>query len=297
MPMFSAQIIPMAERNYKLVPIDKIKVLNSRSRDKSQWEDNVTSIKEFGILKPIVLNSRFLEKEGYYDLVCGEGRFLAFKTLGRDKIPAEIINCDKKKALLYSLVENIARVPPDSIWFANELKRMKDEKMPIKEIVRIAGKTETYVVDYIRLVELGEERLIRGVEQKLFPMSFATIIAKSSSAEIQNVLMDAFDSGLVSSANAVKVRNMIEQRLKGVKKQPKRQNAGESVYSLKDLKRDIDRITQEKESFVKQVSEKENRLLTLLDVLNTLRKDSIFLKLLKEENMAEQPELVGAYNL
>ena len=184
-------------------------------------------------MKPIVVNERPLKQVGHYELVCGEGRYLAFKALGRDKIPAEVIDCDKKTALLFSLVENIARVPPDTMWFAKELKRMKESGIPIRRICEIAGKTETYVVDYIRLVELGEDRLIKGVEQGIFSMSFATVIAKSSTGEIQNVLMDAFDSGLISSANATKVRNLIEQRLKGRKK-PDRRSSTPS-YSLKQL--------------------------------------------------------------
>ena len=100
MSMFTTQIVPMAERKYKLVPLDKIRVLNTRNRDKGQFDDNVRSIESIGLLKPIVVNARNLEKEGFYELVCGEGRYLAHQRLNKDKIPAEIINCDKKTALL-----------------------------------------------------------------------------------------------------------------------------------------------------------------------------------------------------
>src|ERR1017187_3739674 len=157
MSMFTAQIVPMADRKYKLVPVDSIRVLNSRTRDKTQFEDNIRSIESIGLLKPIVVNESHYEAEGYYELVCGEGRYLAHKALKREKIPAEVINCDKQTALLFSLVENIARVPPNTMWFAREMKRMKDCGLPIKKICEIAGKTETYVIDYIRLVEMGEE--------------------------------------------------------------------------------------------------------------------------------------------
>ena len=61
MSMFTTQIVPMAERKYKLVPLEKIRVLNTRNRDKSQFDDNVRSIESIGLLKPIVVNARNLE--------------------------------------------------------------------------------------------------------------------------------------------------------------------------------------------------------------------------------------------
>ncbi len=296
MSMFTAQIVPMADRKYKLIPLDSIRVLNSRTRDKTQFEDNIRSIGSIGLLKPIVVNESQYEAEGYYELVCGEGRCLAYKSLKREKIPAEVINCDKKTALLFSLVENIARVPPNTMWFAREMKRMKDCGLPIKKICEIVGKTETYVVDYIRLVEMGEERLIKGVEQELFPISFATVVAKSSSDTIQNVLMDAFDSGLINSSNAVRVRNLIELRLNLGKQPLRKQPTDKPVYSLKELKRDISHTTEEKAAFVREAAAKENRVLALLDGLETLWKDESFVQLLQGDGLATRPQLIGKYN-
>lgn len=299
MPMFAAQIVPMADRKYRLVPLDKIRVLNSRTRESGQFEENTRSIGTLGLLKPIVVNERNLEKDGVYELVCGEGRFLAHKKLGKETIPAEVINCDRSTALLYSLVENIARVPPDTMWFAREMKRMKDAGMTLQQIAEITGRTDSYVSDYINLVEAGEERLIKGVEQGLFSMSFATSVAKSSSEDIQNVLMDAFDGGLISSANVTKVRSLVELRLNRGK-QPLKKKTGEPprpTYTLKDLKNDISRTTEEKEKFVRETSAKENRVLSLLDGLRTLLKDSAFVALVRAEGLGEQPQLLGTYDI
>jgi ParB family chromosome partitioning protein len=297
MSMFTADIVPMADRQYKLVPLDKIQVLNSRNRDKSQFEENVKSISDLGILKPVTVNCRNLKSKGYYELVCGEGRLLAYRQLGKDKIPAAVIDVDQQTALLCSLVENIARVPPDTMWFAREMYRMKATGMPLKKICQIVGKTETYVSDYINLVEMGEERLIKGVEQGLFSMSFAAIVAKSSTEDIQHVLMDAFDSGLISSANATKVRNLIELRMSRGKQPAKQKQTAKPAYSLKDLKRDITRTTEEKEGFVREATAKENRLLGLLDGLAVLKKDKAFMSLLGEEGLGKRPALLGDYGV
>jgi ParB family chromosome partitioning protein len=294
--MFTAQIIPMAERKYMLVPIDKIRVLNSRNREKAQFEDNVRSIESIGLLKPIVVNERTLEKDGVYELICGEGRYLAHKQIGKEKIPAEVINCDRKTALLYSLVENIARVPPDTMWYAREMKRMKDAGMLVSKISQIVGKSEKYVDDFITLVEMGEDRLIKGVEQGLFAMSFATVVAKSSSDTIQHVLMDAFDSGMINSSNATRVRNLIELRCNRGKQPLKKKDTPEMAkYSIKDLKRDIVKTTEEKEQFVREAAARENRLLNLLDGLDSLWKDDVLMSILKAEELEDRPQLVGNY--
>lgn len=296
MPMFSAQIVPMAERKYRLIPVDKIHVLNSRNREQTQFEDNVRSIESIGLLKPIVVNERTLEKEGFYELICGEGRYLVHKRLGKDKIPAEVINCDRKTALLYSLVENIARVPHDTMWYAREMKRMKDAGVPVQKISQIVGQSLNYVSDYIALVEAGEERLIKGVEQGLFPMMFAVVAARSSSTDIQHVLMDAFDTGLINSANTARVKSLIERRF-SLGKQPakKKELSAKPVYSIKDLKLDISRTTVEKESFVRQASVRENRLLNLLDGLATLQNDPVLMGILHDEKLDALPQLVGTY--
>lgn len=222
---------------------------------------------------------------------------LAHQQLGKDKIPAEVINVDMKTALLYSLVENIARVPPDTMWFAREMRRMKIMGMPIKKICQIVGKTETYVSDYINLVEMGESRLITGVEQGLFSMSFAAIVAKSSSEDIQHVLMDAFDSGLISSSNVTKVRNLIELRLSHGKQPTRKKKTAKPEYSLRELKRDILRTTEEKEGFVREATAKENRLLSLIDGIGALEKDETFAAILKEEGLSSRPTLLGNYEV
>ncbi len=293
-------IKPMSKRKFQNIPVDKIKVLNSRNRDRSDFEENIRSIGEVGLLKPIVVNDRNFKRTGYYELVCGEGRYLACQELKRKKIPAEIINCNKKQALINSLVENIARVPPGTMWFANEVKRMYDSDISIDRICEITGYTKLYIQDYIRLVEQGEVRLIRGVEAGLFPISFALQVAKSDNSSIQNILMDAFDSGIVNSSNFPTVRNIIMTRFNQGKKSLESSEATKTAhvpYSMKKLKTDITKITKQKEAFVNEASTRENRLLTVLDDLNTLWNEKELVKLIKSEKLGSIPKLKGKYHV
>lgn len=81
-------ICPISKRRYEQIPVDKVKVINSRNRDREQFEMNVESIDSVGLLKPIRVNDKFLGSSGLYELICGEGRLLAHKQLGRDKVHA-----------------------------------------------------------------------------------------------------------------------------------------------------------------------------------------------------------------
>ena len=74
----------MQARRYEAIPVDKIKVINPRNRDAEQFEMNVESIDHVGLMKPIRVNDKFLERTGLYELICGEGRLLAHQRLGRD---------------------------------------------------------------------------------------------------------------------------------------------------------------------------------------------------------------------
>ena len=136
----NSNICPISERRYEEIPIDRVKVINSRSRDQEQFDMNVESINSVGLLKPIRVNDKFLGNSSVYELICGEGRLLAHKQLGRDTVWAEVVTCTRKEALLHSLIENIARTKPGSMDFARELNRLFEEGWDYKQIARIGSR-------------------------------------------------------------------------------------------------------------------------------------------------------------
>lgn len=283
-------ILPMDQRRYQDVPIDKVKVINSRNRDKEQFDMNVQSIGSTGLMKPIRVNDSYLESTGFYELICGEGRLLAHKQLGKTHVTAEVVTCSRKDALLQSLIENIARTKPDSIDFARELKRMQDEGLDLKQISKIACKSEDYIKAIIRLIEQGEERLIQGVESGVFPMSFAIQVSSTEDSQIQGLLMDAFAEGLVTTNNFAQARRIIATRSKTSKKvNPTRE------YSVSQLQKDIAESTRVKTSFVREAKSKENRFMALLDGVNTLLRDSSLVELLIRCNLDKRPDLAGSF--
>ena len=78
-----ADIVPMAARRYEPIPVERIKIVLPRDREAEQFALNAESIDHVGLMKPIRVNDKFLERTGLYELVCGEGRLLAHQRLGR----------------------------------------------------------------------------------------------------------------------------------------------------------------------------------------------------------------------
>jgi ParB family chromosome partitioning protein len=285
----------MAQRDYRMIPVDQIQVVISRSREKEQFNENVRSIGEMGLYKPILVNKRHLAETGKYDLICGEGRLLAHIQLKKTHIRADIVDVDDGQAHLMTLGENIARTPPQTIEFARALKEMHDYGMTWQQLMAITGKSLKYIQEYIKLVEQGEERLVKGVEDGVFPLVFAMDVAQSADRSIQHLLMDAFDSGIVNSNNLSRVRKIIEDRLEKGKELGTKKPA--APYTVEKLKTDIRNMTKQKEAFVFEAGQRESRLMQILMALKQLRRDETFAKLLSAEKLTEIPELKGQYTV
>ena len=115
--MEHAPIRLMKDRRREMIPIDKIKVINSRTRNESQFSLNVESIDAIGQIKDIRVNDKFLAKDGFYELILAKA--VKFATgISATHIRAEVGACSRKPAYLESLVENLARTRPGTMYFA-----------------------------------------------------------------------------------------------------------------------------------------------------------------------------------
>lgn len=292
--MEHATIRLMKDRRREMIPVDRIRVINSRTRDEAQFALNVQSIDAIGQIKDIRVNDKFLSKDGFYELICGEGRLIAHQRLGKSLIRAEVVTCTRKQAYLESLVENLARARPGTMHFARELKSLHDEGWDFPRIAKVACRSIEYIRQYIKLVENGEDRLIQGVEQDVIPISFAVLVAQSDNATIQHVLMDAFDQGIVNSTNFARARSIINSR---IGRRGSRKHGDDAEYTVAALTEDISTATQAKDSFAREAQSKESRLYTLLDGLARLSEDGEFIRMLEAEGLTERPTLTGKYNV
>ena len=110
----------------RMIPIERITVLNPRERNKRVFGDIVTNIAHLGLKRPITVTRRDKgESSEHYDLVCGQGRLEAYRALGQAEIPAMVIDASEEDCLVMSLVENLARRQHRQIELVQEIGNLR----------------------------------------------------------------------------------------------------------------------------------------------------------------------------
>ncbi len=124
--------------------------------DESALNDLVESIREKGVLQPLLVRPNPQKKEGY-EIIAGERRFRASQKAGLTQVPVIIKNFDDKAALEVALIENLQREDLNAIEEAEAYVRLLDEfKYTQEELSRVVGKSRSYVANMMRLLELPE---------------------------------------------------------------------------------------------------------------------------------------------
>ncbi len=151
-----------------------------REFDKDALEALAASIKEHGVLQPIVVT----REEGKYKIVAGERRWRASKIAGLDKIPAIIRTLDSQNRLELSIIENAQREDLNAIELATAYAKLSAQfNLSPEEIAAKVGKSEQTIHNTLRLLNLPDdvkkimvkEKLTEGVMRPLVSRDEATI--------------------------------------------------------------------------------------------------------------------------
>lgn len=132
--------------------------------DEEKLQELAASIKEFGVVQPLVVR----KKGKGYELVAGERRLRAAKLAGLTSVPAIIKEYDDIKMMEIALVENIQRHDLNPIEEAQGLRRLMAEcKLTQEQAAEKVGRSRVAVTNILRLLNLPEA--IQGfiVEGKL----------------------------------------------------------------------------------------------------------------------------------
>lgn len=275
----------------QLIPIEKIRVINTRSRSKAKFREIIESISRVGLKKPITV-SRRNENDGF-DLVCGQGRLEAFIACGAVEIPAIVVDIPLEDRLLRSLVENLTRRTPSSLELARDLVILKERGHNNASIAALIGVSGSYVSQLIRLVENGEERLVAAVERGDIPITTAIEIAASDDGAMQRSLQEAYDAGKLRGHSLLKVRRLIEERR--VRGKDLRGPGSRQVRppSTQDLVRTLRRESQKQDLLVRKSRHCEQQLRFVLSALKDLMKNERFVALLKSEKLDTLPKYLN----
>ena len=151
-------------REIKVSDIEPDPDQSRRNFKPEQLQALANSIKEHGVLQPIVVT-----KEGdKYRIVAGERRWRASKIAEVDRIPAIVRTLDAQNRLELSLIENVQREDLNAIETATAYAKLKNQfNMSSEEVARRVGKSESAVINTMRLLGLPDEAKHAMVEHKL----------------------------------------------------------------------------------------------------------------------------------
>jgi len=279
-----------------LIPIERIRILNPRARDRKKFEKVLNSIQNLGLKKPIKVSTRNVkdDEEPGYDLVCGQGRIEAYQALGYAEIPAVVVEVPKEDRLLMSLVENMARrfpAPMDLIYEIERLTEAGYSKLAIGKKLDIA---DSFVGGLLALKKAGEERLLDAALKGKIPLGVAIDIAKTESVEAQRELLQAYESKQLNQASIRTVKRVIEQRKFLGKRLRNGQQRGQNPRTTADgLVNAFRKETQRQKVMVKKAKHCEASLIFLVTGFKRLLDDENFVNLLRAEDLGTIPQCLS----
>ena len=274
----------------EMIPIDRVNIVNPRVRNQKSFRDIVDNIAKIGLKKPITVTRRVEAGGPFYDLVCGQGRLEAFKALGQTEVPALVVSADPEDCLIASLVENCARRQHRALDLLQDIRGMQERGYSNPEIARKTGLTIEYVNGVARLIETGEQRLLRSVESGMIPVSVAVEIAESADHDVQAALTKAYENGQLKGRKLLAARKLIETRRRRGKGLETKERAPRERVSADSLVKAYQEETERKRALIARAEMTQNRLMLITEAMRRLSADDSFVALLEDEGLATMPE-------
>ena len=154
--------------------------------DKDSLEGLTNSIKERGIIQPIIVR-RSQDQSATYEIIAGERRWLAAQNAGLHEVPVVITEADDLKSLEFSIVENVQRHDLNAIEEAEGYQRLIDDFLYDQDkVAKFIGKSRSHISNCLRLLSLPNEvidliqnnKLSQGHAKVLVGLENAFFVAK-----------------------------------------------------------------------------------------------------------------------
>ena len=276
----------------RLIPIERIEVLNTRERNQAAFDVIVENIRMIGLKKPISVTPRKGDDGAErYLLICGEGRLKAFRQLGEKRIPALVVEANDEDAHIMSLVENIARRKYLPLELLQGIRLLHEKGYDAAAICRKTGLSAEYVNTLLMLIILGEDRLLAAVQKGSIPISAARDIVSAGSDDkaLQGVMQDAYESGQLRGRPLLEVRRLLQQRQDLGKSLARKNPRKRSGITTASLVRTYQKEVERQRMVVRKGSLTQQRLLLIVSAMRQLIGDDHFVTLLRAEGLDTLP--------
>jgi ParB family chromosome partitioning protein len=194
--------------------------------DESKLQELAESIKEKGILEPLIVR----RTDQGYELIVGERRWRAAQKAGLKEVPVLVKEVERKDVLEISLIENLQREDLNPIEAAEAFKHLIEEfNISQEDLGKRIGKDRTTITNIVRLLKLptevrnhllqnritsGHARAILSLESKEKQKELcALIIKKGLSVREAEALAKRWSEKLKKTIPSVKRKGDLESQL------------------------------------------------------------------------------------
>ena len=150
--------------------------------DEDNLQDLTNSIKERGIIQPIIVR-KSADQNSKYEIIAGERRWLAAQKAGLHEVPVVITDVSDLKSLEFAIVENVQRHDLNIIEEARGYQRLIEEfSYDQEKVAQFIGKSRSHIANFLRLLNLPET-VLKLIETKKLSVGHAKILVGLSNID------------------------------------------------------------------------------------------------------------------
>ena len=181
--------------------------------DKNSLEELTASIRERGIIQPIIVRASE-DSNDKYELIAGERRWQAAQNAGLHEVPAVILNVDNLKSLEFAIVENVQRKDLNPIEEAEGYQRLINEfNYDQDKVAKFIGKSRAHISNCIRLLSLPAKVIEHIINDKISP-GHAKILVGLDNSEL---LADKIIKKKLSVRQAEALARLVKSKKSSIK--------------------------------------------------------------------------------
>ncbi len=187
-----------------------------KSFDEEGLQDLTNSIKERGIIQPIIVR-KSNDLSSKYEIIAGERRWLAAQKAGLHQVPVVITDIDDLKSLEFAIIENVQRNDLNAIEEARGYQRLiKEFSYDQEKVAQFIGKSRSHIANFLRLLGLPEP-VLKLIEIKKLSPGHAKILVGLDNAEfVANKIVEK-NLSVRQAEKFVNIFKKKKQSLKGLK--------------------------------------------------------------------------------
>ena len=244
----------VVKNNISISSIVRNKFQPRKIFNKEKLEELTKSIKERGIIQPIVVR-KSSDHDNKFEIIAGERRWQAAQNAGLHEVPIVEVEADNLKSLEFAIVENVQRTDLNPIEEAEGYKRLIDEfGYDQDKVSKFIGKSRTHVTNFLRLLSLPKEvislleenKISQGHAKVLVGLENANFLAKKiiqkglSVRQAENLIRvlksNKGTKNIAKNPNIIDFETAIQEKI-GIKVfiRNKKNNSGQVTFEYKNL--------------------------------------------------------------